>query len=101
MERVNPTARRDAYGSRINRAPLPLLVYTVPSVSVILASILTSLPVASAVPFMPPLGFMTLLAWRLTRPGLFAVWAGFPLGLTDDLLSGQPFSSPRCCGRSP
>lgn len=32
-----------------------------------------------------------LLAWRLVRPGLLPVWAGLPLGLFDDLLSGQPF----------
>ena len=50
----------------------------------------TQLPIASAVPLMPPLGYLMLLAWRLVRPGLLPVWAGFPLGLFDDLFSGQP-----------
>jgi rod shape-determining protein MreD len=36
---------------------------------------------------------MLLLAWRLRRPGLLPLWAGLPLGLFDDLYSGQPFGS--------
>jgi rod shape-determining protein MreD len=36
---------------------------------------------------------MLLLAWRLLRPGLLPLWAGLPLGLFDDLYSGQPFGS--------
>jgi rod shape-determining protein MreD len=33
---------------------------------------------------------MILIAWRQMRPGLIPVWAGFPLGVVDDLYSGQP-----------
>ena len=44
-----------------------------------------------AMPLVPPLGLVMLLAWRLVRPGLLPVWAGVPLGLLDDLYSGQPF----------
>jgi rod shape-determining protein MreD len=33
------------------------------------------------------------LAWRLLRPGLLPLWAGMPLGMFDDLYSGQPFGS--------
>jgi rod shape-determining protein MreD len=36
---------------------------------------------------------MILLAWRLVRPGIIPVWAGFPLGMWDDLFSGFPFGS--------
>ena len=39
---------------------------------------------------MPPLGYLMLLSCRLVRPGLLPVWAGLPLGLFDDLFSGQP-----------
>lgn len=93
MEQLNPRARRDRYGSRINRTHSPVLASTVPWVSILLASLCQILPMASAAPFMPPIGFIALLCWRLVRPGLLPVWAGFPLGLFDDLLSGQPFGS--------
>lgn len=93
MEQLNPQARRDRYGSRINRTHSHVLASTVPWASIVLASLCQILPMASAAPFMPPLGFVTLLCWRLVRPGLLPVWAGFPLGLVDDLLSGQPFGS--------
>ncbi|MCL4673735.1 MAG: rod shape-determining protein MreD [Sphingomonadaceae bacterium] len=93
MEQLNPRARRDRYGSRINRTHSPVLAGTVPWVSIMLASLIQIFPVASAAPILPPLGFLALLCWRLVRPGLLPVWAGFPLGLFDDLLSGQPFGS--------
>ena len=93
MEQLNPRARRDRYGSRINRTHSPVLASTVPWASILLASLVQILPVASGAPLVPPLGFMVLLCWRLVRPGLLPVWAGFPLGLFDDLLSGQPFGS--------
>ncbi|MFA9199697.1 MAG: hypothetical protein ACEQR8_00715 [Cypionkella sp.] len=90
---LSPQARRDRYGSKINRAHSPLLAYAVPWASIMLASVVPQLVIASAVPLIPPLGYLTLLAWRLVRPGLLPVWAGFPLGLFDDLFSGQPFGS--------
>ncbi len=93
MERVNPQSRRDAYGSRINRAPSPVLVFAVPVVSILLTTLLPLFFITSAVPYVPPLAFMMLMAWRIIRPGIFPVWIGFPLGLFDDLFSGQPFGS--------
>jgi len=90
---LSSRARRDRYGSKINRAHSPALAYAVPWISVMVASLLPQLPIASAVPLVPPLGFMMLLSWRLVRPGLLPVWAGFPLGGFDDLFSGQPFGS--------
>lgn len=93
MERVNPQSRRDAYGSRINRAPSPMLVFAVPVVSILLATLLPLFFITGAVPYVPPLAFMMLMAWRIIRPGIFPVWIGFPLGLFDDLFSGQPFGS--------
>lgn len=93
MEQLNPHARRDRYGSRINRTHSPVLAGTVPWASIVLASVVQILPVASGAPLLPPLGFLVLLCWRFVRPGLLPVWAGFPLGLFDDLVSGQPFGS--------
>lgn len=93
MERMNPRSRSDAYGSRINRDHSTILAHSVPWLSVMLGSIVPTIPIASAVPLMPPLGFMLFISWRLLRPGLLPAWAGFPLGLFDDLFSGQPFGS--------
>jgi rod shape-determining protein MreD len=93
MERLDPHARRDAFGSKINRDHSPILAYGVPWVSVMLASLAPMLPVIPPVPILPPLAYLLLLAWRLVRPGLLPLWAGLPLGFVDDLYSGQPLGS--------
>lgn len=91
MERNDPRARIDAYGSRINRSHSPFLANVIPWASIMLASLLPIFAIAAALPMVPPLGFLMLVGWRLVRPGLLPIWAGFPLGLFDDLYSGQPF----------
>lgn len=78
---------------KINRAPSPLLARAVPPLAIILGSVLQTLPLIASAPILPPLGFLFLLAWRQLRPGLLPVWAGLPLGLVDDLFSGQPMGS--------
>ena len=93
MERLNPRSRSDAYGSRINRSHSMVLATGVPYISILIASVLPLIVIASALPIVPPLGFLMLIGWRLVRPGLLPVWAGFPLGLFDDLFSGQPIGS--------
>lgn len=93
IDQLSARARRDRYGSKINRTHSPVRAYAVPWLSIMVGSLLPQIFVASAVPFVPPLGFLMLISWRLVRPGLLPVWAGFPLGLFDDLFSGQPFGS--------
>lgn len=78
---------------RINRAPLPLLAIGLPWASVILASMASFSPIIASAPVLPPLAYIMLLGWRMLRPGMLPVWAGLPLGLIDDLYSGQPFGS--------
>lgn len=78
---------------RINRAPLPLLAIGLPWASVILASMASFSPIIASAPVLPPLAYIMLLGWRMLRPGMLPVWAGLPLGLVDDLYSGQPFGS--------
>jgi len=78
---------------RINRVPSPTLAFGTPWVTVMLFSLAPILPIVASAPVMPPLGFMLLLAWRQVRPGLLPVWAGAPLGMFDDMFSGQPFGS--------
>jgi rod shape-determining protein MreD len=85
---------RDATPRRpINRAPMPWLAVGLPWVSIMLLSMMTFSPIIASAPVMPPLAFMTLLGWRMLRPGFLPIWAGLPLGAWDDLYSGQPFGS--------
>jgi rod shape-determining protein MreD len=78
---------------RINRVPSPTLAIGTPWLTVMLFSLAPILPIIASAPVMPPLGFMLLLTWRQVRPGLLPVWAGVPLGIFDDIYSGQPFGS--------
>lgn len=65
-----------------------------PIVSTMLASMLPlMLPIIAEGPVLPPFGLMVILAWRLLRPGFWTPWAPLPLGLFDDLASGQPLGS--------
>ena len=79
--------------SRIGRQPSQLRIKLVPPLTVVLGSMITALPIITDYPILPPMGLLAVLAWRLIRPGYWAVWAGFPLGLIDDIFSGQPFGS--------
>lgn len=78
---------------QINRVHSPFLARALPWLTVVFASIAQTLPFVASAPIVPPLGFMVLLAWRQLHPGLLPVWVGMPLGLIDDLYSGQPMGS--------
>lgn len=93
MERMDPRSRRDKFGSRINRDHSAVLAHGVPWISVMLFSLIPFLPVIAPAPVLPPFAFLALLGWRFLRPGLLPPWAGLPLGLFDDLYSGQPIGS--------
>jgi rod shape-determining protein MreD len=81
------------YESRIERYQSPGRMLLVPIVSVMAGSAATALPIFTAGPIVPPIGFMIFLSWRLMRPGIWPTWVGLPFGLFDDLFSGQPFGS--------
>lgn len=93
MERLDPRARSDMYGHRINRAPSPLRARSVHYLSIMAGSLVPVLLIADLMPLVPSFGFLMLLGWRMVRPGLLPLWAGAPLGAFDDLVSGQPFGS--------
>jgi len=90
---LNPKSRQDPFGRKINRTHSPLLAHSLPWATIVLGSLVPLLPVIAPGPVLPPFGFMLMIGWRLIRPGLLPSWAGFPLGLVDDLFSGQPFGS--------
>jgi rod shape-determining protein MreD len=81
------------YETRFDREQSTLKMLAIPIASVVLCSMVTTLPFFPAQPLLPPLGLMMMLAWRLMRPGLLPVWSGVPFGLADDIFSGQPFGS--------
>lgn len=87
------TAIHDRLRRRINRAPSPFVARSVPWLAVMLGTLLPGWLFMASAPYVPPFGFLTLLAWRQLRPGLLPVWAGLPLGMFDDLFSGQPLGS--------
>lgn len=91
MPRLN-TARKFS-ARRINRAPSPWIARSIPWITIILGSLISVLPHIASAPILPPIGFMILLAWLQIRPGLLPIWAGLPLGIVDDMFSGQPFGS--------
>jgi rod shape-determining protein MreD len=68
-----------------------VVALSLPWLLVMLGSLSPSWPIIASAPLLPPLGFLFLIAWQQLRPGIFPVWAGLPLGLFDDLYSGQPF----------
>jgi rod shape-determining protein MreD len=83
----------DRLRKRINRAPSPLLARSVPWITIMLGSLVPAWLVIASAPLLPPFGFLMLIAWRQLRPGLLPVWVGLPLGLFDDLYSGQPLGN--------
>ncbi|MYL97854.1 rod shape-determining protein MreD [Novosphingobium sp. FGD1] len=78
---------------RINRKPSALLALSVPWLTIMVASLMPGWMLIASAPVLPPLGFLVFIAWRQLRLGLLPVWAGLPLGLFDDLFSGQPFGT--------
>jgi rod shape-determining protein MreD len=78
---------------QINRAPSLWLASSMPWLLVMAGSLVPAWFVISSAPVLPPFGFLVLVAWKQLRPGLLPLWAGLPLGLFDDLYSGQPFGS--------
>jgi rod shape-determining protein MreD len=80
-------------GPRLGHNPSRLRLLGTPVATVMLGSMLTVLPVIAQSPVLPPLGLLMLLSWRLLRPELWQAWIGLPLGLFDDVMSGQPLGS--------
>ena len=79
---------------RITRERSGLRMRGTPIVMVMLGSALTAmLPIVAQSPVLPPVGLLIFLSWRLLRPEIWPIWIGLPLGLFDDLMSGQPLGS--------
>ena len=74
---------------RIGEGPTRFAAY-IPAGSVVAASLLAALPIVSLSGWFPDFGFLALLAWRLLRSDPWPAWWAAPLGLVNDLFTGQP-----------
>lgn len=81
------------YEPRLNRVPSRWALIGIPAASVMLGSMTALWPQISLYPLLPPFGLLLLLAWRMIVRDLWPVWAALPLGLFDDIFSGQPMGS--------
>jgi len=79
--------------SQFTPPPTALERQLVPLASTMAGSLVSLAPVVLTEPLLPPFGFLVLIGWRLLRGGIWPVWIGLPLGLWDDLFSGQPIGS--------
>ncbi|MFC3580808.1 rod shape-determining protein MreD [Sphingomonas hylomeconis] len=74
-------------------APLSPIARILPALTIMAGSLITIWPFIATIPALPPFGLLMLLGWRLLRADALPIWGALPLGLFDDLLSGQPFGS--------
>jgi len=80
--------------ARLARPRHVLHIRGTPIATVLLGSMLPALlPIVAQAPLLPPFGFMIFIAWRLLRADIWPLWIGLPLGLFDDIMSGQPIGS--------
>jgi rod shape-determining protein MreD len=79
--------------TRIGREPSTFKIDATPILMTVAGSMLALLPIIATVPLLPPLGLMMLVCWRLLHRNIWPAWVGLPLGLWDDMLSGQPTGS--------
>lgn len=89
MKTPRPQPRRGPF----DPAPAGKLSRALPALTVMLGSLVTIWPFVATIPVLPPMGLLMLLGWRLMRSDNFHIWAALPLGLFDDLFSGQPLGS--------
>lgn len=74
---------------RIGEGPVPGARF-VPAASVVIAILLSALPIVVQIGWLPDLGFLTLIAWRLRRADVWPAWWAAPLGLLNDAVTGSP-----------
>ena len=76
-------------GASLTRGPHPAAL-SIPAISVLLACLLSLLPIVSKHGWWPDAGLLMLIAWRLLRADAWAAWLAAPLGLFHDVLTGAP-----------
>jgi rod shape-determining protein MreD len=83
------SALAPSHGASLTRGPRRSAA-SIPTISVLLATALSVLPIVSDHGWWPDAGLLMLLAWRLQRADAWSAWVAAPLGLIHDLLTGAP-----------
>lgn len=84
------TALAPRKGRSLNRQPKPQ-ARLVPMLSVLaIAYLVAVLPVVPWLGLTPDAGYLMLLAWRLQRADAWPAWWAAPMGLFNDLVTGNP-----------
>ena len=78
-----------APSKRFHHGPRPH-AQIVPAATVVLASLLSALPIVSTSGWFPDFGYLALISWRLLRADPWPAWWAAPLGLANDLFTGYP-----------
>jgi rod shape-determining protein MreD len=73
----------------MGRAPARFASF-VPAATVVIASLLSALPIVTASGWFPNFGFLMLIGWRLLRADPWPAWWAAPLGFVNDLFTGAP-----------
>ena len=76
-------------GRQVGRGPRFGAAY-IPAATVIVASMLSALPIVSSSGWYPDFGFLALITWRLLRSDPWPAWWAAPLGFINDLVTGAP-----------
>lgn len=80
---MSPAERRRFWLARTRLA--------LPALSTLALLLLMTAPLPLTLPLMPPLGVLAVFVWSMFQPGMMPPWLAFLLGLTADMLFGQPF----------
>jgi rod shape-determining protein MreD len=64
--------------------------HLLPAATVVVASLLSALPIVSTSGWFPDFGYLALISWRLLRSDPWPAWWAAPLGLVNDLFTGEP-----------
>ncbi len=75
--------------SDLTGRPSSWRLQAVPVATTLGGSCIGLLPWIATAPVLPPFGLLMALGWRLLRPELWAAWIALPLGLADDLITGN------------
>jgi rod shape-determining protein MreD len=74
---------------RIGQGPHPLAAY-VPAITVVVAILLSAMPIVSTSGWFPDFGYLVFISWRLLRADPWPAWWAAPLGFVNDLFTAYP-----------
>jgi rod shape-determining protein MreD len=74
---------------RIGQGPRALAAY-VPAISVVVAILLSTMPIVSTSGWFPDFGYLVFISWRLLRADPWPAWWAAPLGFVNDLFTAYP-----------